>query len=270
VVRALRLFIFIVTLAQVPAQASSLRSAVREHGSSYLAYKSVASLFAQRPFGFLTPKTASDSAVTYDPQTLPAVTEWNSVAEMTARFEKIRDLRWLTTTDHPGFLRRSSWLYPDDGCFARAGLAIMNLAKITPAIPNKIFVFGDLTVLTANSTTGTVEWWYHVAPIVQVQGQKYVLDPALSPRAPIKLEDWLALMSNDIHSLQVAICNSGSYAPDDACDHVTDGIEATANDDQYEFLDNEWSRLVDLKRNPLDELGDKPPWLSPLLPVAGF
>jgi hypothetical protein len=184
---------------------------------------------------------------------------------MNERFAKFRDVRWLETSDHPGFQRRSSWLYPDDGCFARAALAIMHLTQWAFPAPSKIFVFGDLTVNTVNSPSGLVNWWYHVAPIVQVGNQKYVLDPALDPRQPEKLEVWLAKMAGDIHHLEVAICASGSYTPDDSCDHVTDGVEAMASDDQISYLQSEWERLVELKRNPVNELGEKPPWLSPLL-----
>jgi hypothetical protein len=183
---------------------------------------------------------------------------------MNERFARMRDRRWLQTDDHPGFLRRSSWLYPDDGCFARAGLAIMNFAQWALPVPSKIFVFGDLVVKTANSPSGSVSWWYHVAPIVQVGADKYVLDPALEPTHPLKLEDWLAKMSVDVHRLEVAICASGSYTPDDRCDHVTDGVEAVAAGDQIGYLQDEWFRLEELKRDPTRELGAEPPWLSPM------
>jgi hypothetical protein len=262
--------LFAVILISLSAGANSLKSAVRAPGTSYLAYKSIASIFSERPADLSAGKAVSDSSIPYDAKTIPTVTAWESVAAMTQRFEQFRDMRWLTTSDHPGFFRRSSWLYPDDGCFARAGLAIMNLVKMKAAAPNKIFVFGDLRVRTDNALSGYVDWWYHVAPIVQIAGEKYVLDPALSPRAPIKLEDWLALMTPDIHSVEIAICKSGSYSPDDTCDHVTDGVESQAADDQISFLGDEWSRMDDLHRNPSDVLGDNPPWLSPLAPSAGL
>src|SRR5205823_1645100 len=143
-------------------------------------------------------QTPSEVSKPYQADQLRAVTEWESVDAMNRHFQEFRDKRFLISDLQPGFMRRSSWLYPDDGCFARAGLAILNLfqEKVTP--PEKIFVFGNLSVKTANSPDGSVSWWYHVAPIVQIGAEKYVLDPALNPRAPLKLEDWLSLMGNDI------------------------------------------------------------------------
>lgn len=121
-------------------------------------------------------------------------------------------------------------------------------------------MFGNLTVRTANAPSGSVSWWYHVAPIVQVNGQKYVLDPAIEPHGPLKLEDWLARMDTNINRLEVAVCSSGSYSPVDSCDHVSDGVEPVAMGDQQEFLSLEWTRQIELGRNPLDVLGPNPPW----------
>jgi hypothetical protein len=206
-----------------------------------------------------------DSAITYGTAALPAAAAWDADDVMLDRFKRLRDERWMETTDHPGFLRRSSWLYPDDGCFARAGLAIMNLLKWKFPAPSKIFVFGDLNVKTANSAGGGVSWWYHVAPLVEVKGQKYVLDPAIEPRQPLKLDDWLKTMTANPASLQVAICGSGSYTPDDLCDKISDGVESSANGDQPYYLGLEWSRMTELSRDPQKVLGDSPPWLAPLV-----
>jgi hypothetical protein len=79
----------------------------------------------------------------------------------------------------------------------------------------------------------------------------------------MKLEDWLILMVPDARQAQVAICNSGAYIPDDTCARASDGQESTAASDQLEFLTDEWDRLQELNRNPVQELGDSPPWLSP-------
>lgn len=238
------------------------KSAHREPGESYLNYKYLSSLFAEQQNDTASARSAQDSAVVYTNSKLLTVTAWESAAVTTERFIKLRDVRWLATEDRPDFLRRSSWLYPDDGCFARAALAIMNLSHWKIPVPNKIFVFGNLQVKTVNSPSGSVSWWYHVAPIVAVNGQKYVLDPAIEPLRPLKLEEWLLKMSDDVSTLEVAICQSGSYMPSDLCDKVTDGNEATAAQDQISYLSDEWSRLEDLKRNPTIELGDTPPWLA--------
>ncbi len=160
-------------------------------------------------------------------------------------------------------MRRSSWLYPDDGCFARASLAILNLSKWNVAVPKKVFVFGDLRVETKNSPSGFVTWWYHVAPLVEVNGEKFVLDPAIEPSRPLPLGDWLARQSANPDALEVAVCGSGSYTPYDECFKETDGEETSALSEQGYYLDAEWERLQRLGRNPVEELGDLPPWLKP-------
>ncbi len=230
------------------------RSAIRLTGESYLAH--MHSRVRVVPF---RSRTAEEAAVPFG-QPLPATTSWDSMQTMTERFKRVRDERWLEQTYRPGFLRRISWIYPDDGCFARAGLAIFNFAKWAIQVPGKIFAFGDLSVQTANSPFGNVSWWYHVAPVVEVLGEKYVLDPAIEPGMPLPIADWISRMSNRPSSVQVAICGSGSYDPSDLCDKDTDGVESTAQADQPYYLDNEWDRLIELHRDPNQELGDNPPW----------
>lgn len=229
------------------------RSAHREPGVSYRLYKS-----RQHSPRVSTPES---EAVRFGQANLPAATAWKSEATMQEWFGKMRDERFFDDSSHPNFLRRSSWLYPDDGCFARAALGVRNLKQWSQAAPNKIFVFGDLRVKTANSPLGEVTWWYHVAPLVEVDGEKYVLDPALNPKAPLKLREWLGMMGPNIDNLEVAVCGSGSYWPSSDCQVETDGIEAGAMADQQYYLDAEWSRLEELNRNPVNELGELPPWL---------
>lgn len=239
------------------------KSAYREPGVSFEAYKVRAQILSQ---GQVPPPmtTPVDEALVYgkNKTNLPAATVWASANEMNTQFEKFRDYRFLERPTQPGFLRRSSWLYPDDGCFARASLAILNLNRWNVPVPKKVFVFGNLEVQTKNSPWGSVTWWYHVAPLVEVGGVKYVLDPSVEPKNPLRLEDWLARMSNDPDSLQVAVCGSGSYTPYDACQKDTDGVESMALTEQGYFLDSEWQRVLELGRNPENELGDLPPWLE--------
>jgi len=238
------------------------KSAVRERGASYLGYKSVAETFAAVG-GLATPDrvTPMQAAQTGANRNLAAATEWESEQVMIERFSQFRDHRFMTTPNKPNFQRRSSWMYPDDGCFARAALAVRNLVQWTFKAPSKVFVFGDLKVKSANAIGGEVTWWYHVAPMVEINGQKYVLDPAINPAGPLKLDDWLATMSETPENLEVSVCASGSYTPGDDCAKETDGIEAGAQSDQVWYLDMEWQRILDLNRVPEEELGDNPPWL---------
>lgn len=236
------------------------KSARREPGESYRSYKAVASLLSVPQSPLSSGGTPVDLAKQYGSSELPKAVEWESEVEMVKRFSEMRDYRWMSDQQRPDFLRRITWLYPDDGCYARAGLAIRNLHQWNFKAPNKIFIFGDLVVKTPYASPGSVSWWYHVAPIVEVQGQKYVLDPAIEGSEPLKLEAWLARHTDDITKLEVAICASGSYTPYDACARETDGVESTAAADQIPFLSQEWVRILSLGKNPEEELGDNPPW----------
>ncbi|MBX3023089.1 MAG: hypothetical protein KF799_15545 [Bdellovibrionales bacterium] len=253
-------FLIAVTFAQLSfAQDLEGKSARREPGVSYKAYQLRAKLFSKQLMPFSAEKTAVDSAEVFGKATLPKATAWDSEEVMLERFKSFRDQRFLKDSSS-GLMRRSTWLYPDDGCFARAALAVRNLAQQKIAPPSKVFVFGDLNVSTKNAIGGQVSWWYHVAPLVEVNGQKYVLDPAIQPHHPLKLEDWLATMSNTPQNLEVAVCASGSYTPYDSCSTISDGREAIAERDQQGYLPIEWYRLEDLGREPAQELGDNPPW----------
>jgi hypothetical protein len=236
------------------------KSAKRDPNISYKAYMVRAYMLAQQEHLETLAKAAVDSGMSADNAAKMPVAAWSTADELKEHFEFVRDLRFLESPQQPGFKRRSSWLFPDDGCFARAALAVKNLASRNDLPPNKIFVFGNLNVKTNNSPDGSVSWWYHVAPIIEVQGEKYVLDPALEPKHPLRMMDWLKLMG-DPKQMQVAICGSGTYTPNDSCDKTTDGLEKSAGDDQIYYLDAEWDRLLELNRDPHKELGDLPPWM---------
>lgn len=199
------------------------------------------------------------SARLYKPENLPQAIGWSSVEVMQERFEAIRDARFLSLPTNPEFPRRISWLYPKDGCFARAALFNRNAFRMFVPIPDKIFAFGNLRVNTNNSRRGVVGWWYHVAPMVQVGETRYVLDPAIEPNKPLPLEEWLTRMGNPAR-IKVALCRSGTYSPGDNCNKQTDGMELRAERTQKHYLALEESELRRMGRDPEAELGDNPPW----------
>ena len=253
--------ILVVFSAGAYAQDMTGRSAYRAPGTSYLGYKSSSRLFGSDGLQVPDRITPMDAARAGDRSTLPKATEWENEAVMTDHFNQFRDYRFMTVPSRPNFLRRSSWMYPDDGCFARAALAVRNLVQWSIRAPKKVFAFGDLRVKSVNALDGEVTWWYHVAPLVETAGRKYVLDPAIEPSGPIPLEDWLARMSDNPSSIEVSVCESGAYTPSDDCRKSTDGIESGALRDQVWYLEREWHRLEELKRKPHEELGEYPPWL---------
>lgn len=185
---------------------------------------------------------------------------WNRVpviqpAELQLRFEQVREEKPLK--DLQGRARRLTWLYPDDGCYARAELAARLLQAKGATAPAKIFAFGGLAVNTPNHPDGMVSWWYHVAPIVRVGAEYYVFDPAIEPLRPLKAQEWLKIMNAP--EAQISICSTNSYDPDSPCE-TTRTYESSARSDEINFLSMEWTRLQYLGRSPEAELGDRPPW----------
>lgn len=203
--------------------------------------------------------SAIRSARKYSENDLPEATPWRSMRDMQERFEEIRDERFLIHPSEPDFPRRISWLYPKDGCFARAAMFNRNAFRKFIPIPKKVFAFGNLRVKTPNARRGVVGWWYHVAPIVEVNGQKFVLDPSIDYEKPLTLNEWLAKMGNP-ERMKVAICDSGTYSPGDDCRKKTDGLELRAERTQMHYLKLEKNELNRMGRDPESELGEKPPW----------
>jgi hypothetical protein len=180
--------------------------------------------------------------------------------EMIHLFKVIRDTRFLRMEDKPEFERRISWLYPDDGCFARAALSIIKLDREHLLKPAKIFAFGDLLLETPYSSGGYVSWWYHVSTAVSYMGAIYILDPALNPEGPLVVDDWYSKMSSEAGLFGV-VCNSSTYAPFDHCYQDSDISEERILRDGSKYLDLEWERIGLLGFEPMSLLGNNPPWI---------
>lgn len=191
---------------------------------------------------------------------LDAIPRWESRAQVQRGFEQIREVRFNFSDAQPHFARRSTWLFPDDGCFARAALAADNLARWSFPETAKVFSFGNLVVATTNHPSGSVSWWYHVAPIVRVGDEALVLDPALSPLAPMPLTAWLAAQSPDPDRLEAALCNADAYEAMGPCESATASVSRAAMTDQRGFLNLEWRRQEELGRDPTKVLGESPIW----------
>jgi len=209
----------------------------------------------------LLPATSAvGEAVSYAKLDYKSASTVLSPQDAVAVFQKGRDTRFLTTPAQPLFPRRSSWLYPDDGCWARAALFSENMETWNYPRAFKIFAFGNLDVKTANSSQGHVSWWYHVVPGAVVNGHVTVFDPAIEPKNPVTLEEWLLKMVPDLASVRVSICSPKTYTPSSDCQAPLDTEENRAVADQTNYLYAEWQRLLSLKRDPTKELGDSPPW----------
>ena len=234
-------------------------SAYREPEASYLEYlpKSLSGLKNKSRL------TAAEEAIEWDKLEIKKMKDWKKPSLVKEAFEQVRDTRFIKLEDTPDFPRRSSWLYPMDGCFARAGLATKNLQEWKYPEAYKIFVFGNLEVKTANSPDGVVTWWFHVVAAVRQGDEIYVLDPAIESKHAITLKQWLETMTNDLSKVKVSLCDAKSYTPYDYCNGSVPSVNDDGADDQIYYLELEWSNLLQLKREPKEELGEFPPWLKP-------
>lgn len=236
-------------------------SAYRKPGTSYLEYTPKATTVKKES----EVHTAMTAAVNWKKLDAKQMVAWSSLDQVKEAFEKVRDSRFIE--EDPKFLRRSSWLYPYDGCFARAGLANKNMINWKYPEAYKVFVFGDLKVFTANSPTGQVTWWFHVVPAVRYGSEIYVLDPAIEPQQPVLLKKWLETMTLDLDSVKVSLCKAKTYAPTDLCEaEDSESPEDWGLSDQMSYLPREWDNLLSLNRDPRKELGEFPPWLKSVLP----
>jgi hypothetical protein len=101
-------------------------SAKRDPGVSYKAYyKSLQQTFESDS----QPSSSYDVAVPLDQLDQSKIPKWETAALVENAFLRVRDSRFMFTPARPEFARRSSWLYPDDGCYARAALAKKNMIE---------------------------------------------------------------------------------------------------------------------------------------------
>lgn len=215
-------------------------------------------------------------------------------AEIMAFFAESRDDRYLAQSTVPGYPRRISWLYPNDGCFARAEQVIGKIVDESRK-PFKLYALdttynGSLVVKSKNVVPvpgedfGYVNWWYHVVPVVQnTDGDYMVLDASIQPCGPLYWEDWLALMTPDgdisvfddaLTTMRVSISDYNAYGitSDNAYGNTPgytvhlgwsyDHLQLDS-DTGYRYLWKEWNRqTVDLGRDAEDYFGDDPVWLD--------
>lgn len=207
--------------------------------------------------------SAMESAVAYDKADLNQIPEFaKSDDEIQKLFEDIRNIRFLEDPDVTQFPRRISWLYPMDGCFARAEWVAHLIKKNDPTLEfSRVFIFGDLEVKTKNSSSGSVSWWYHVAVIIRHQGKAFVFDPSLEVTRPLELSEWVKLqVPNPSKDAELAICSGNAYSPSSNCSEKSLLSDDEAADEISGYLSYERRNLKKLGRDPQVELGVNPPW----------
>lgn len=212
--------------------------------------------------------SAYDHAVPLAQLPVASFPELQNESELQSLFFLVRDTA-LLKSKQVNFLRRATWIYPDDGCFNRASLAALILEKNNKITPAKLFVYGDLAVQSPNSADGDdVTWWYHVVVSFRVKNQIYAFDPAIDPHKPLTIQQWSARMNrNGKTALKYTVCPSSTYTPYDECPEVWGADDKNKalpfeelSRDAYQFLKSEYDRIKMLGRDPIKELGIQPPW----------
>lgn len=229
-------------------------------------------LGAEAPAAAAAVGTIEQNLTTPNALSFANVPVWSDT-DIAAQFAATRDARYMTTASNPGFQRRISWTYPDDGCFARAEQVDVKVAQAGKPRPYKLFAMSiglKLRVYTSNSPTGLVNWDWHTVPVVKNNaGQVIVLDAALSPCRPLPYKEWLALMTDDVtaefsdpaHGHGVGLGDSNAYFPSSLVTGERSHSADSLNDETQTYLDYEWSRQqFDLGRDPTVVLGASPPW----------
>lgn len=103
--------------------------------------------------------------------------------------------------------------YPEDGCYARASKMSMLLEE-EGIFSGKVFMEGNLCVDTKSCPEGSVNWWYHVAPVVLVEKngklEPFVLDPSLFTK-PVPVKLWQHLQTGGVLEDQSAFYYTERY-----------------------------------------------------------
>lgn len=201
-------------------------------------------------------ESAQSNARPYQNSYFINIPRWDAY-QLQSWFQEVRDERYLDWSGQRNMKRRLTWLYPIDGCYARANMVIRRIRDKKRPIPKKIFVFGNLWFHTAFAPGGKVGWWYHVAPIVDVNGTQYVLDPAIDFNRPIRVNEWLAHMGQP-YDMQIAICGAGTYLPENDCDRKE--VRNLGKTTTMSLMTKEWDSLEQLGHDPELLLGERPPW----------
>ena len=187
--------------------------------------------------------------------TTPEVlTSWPlTFAELEAFASEAFQIR-LHDNPNPGdFLRRGPWLYPANGCYAKAAHVSFLAKQKGLSQPGKIYVYGDLEFDSPFAKNGhRVYWRYHMAAAYLFNGQVFIVDPGMS-QSVLTEQQWLNLISPSPQNVRVKYCDENSYSPLSSC---VGGRGNGANLSHVRgVLRDEWSNLRRLGYDPYVLLG---------------
>jgi hypothetical protein len=187
--------------------------------------------------------TAHQAAGKFELLDLKSLPAWEK-DEYDKMYDEIRDKKFLS---YDGEARRIPWLYARDGCHMRSTHFNQEAKRLGYKVPKKIFIFGSLQMRGTIIPYGAVDPWFHAAPIIQVDGEPMVLDPAVSFSRPLPLKTWISYVAKDLNKVIYSICSSGTYMQTSSC--YNPGPIDTAR------LNKETQLYLRFERNILKNLG---------------
>lgn len=189
--------------------------------------------------------------VRYHQLDLSIVPEYGSPEELKEAFEFIRDTKFLT---YKGIERKIPWLFVKEFCHVRAQHAINELEAAGYIKPQKIFLHGILNIENKYFKLKEGEMiWQHIAPIVKLENEHYVLDPAINNQRPLTLHEWISSMTTDYEKIMVAVCSGDTYIQSSSC-YNPDPNDIKV---QKQFaIDTEWA--LRFEWNVIKNKGDDP------------
>lgn len=190
-----------------------------------------------------------------EPQDIGGIPEWrHGPAALNRLFLSALNVRHYDNPNSRAFRRKAPWLYPIDGCYAKAAHVSYIAGNLGYSRPGKIYAYGSLRARSPYARNGsTVYWSYHMAAAYHIGATVWVLDPIVNAAAPVTQAQWLAAISNNPARVQVALCDSRSYSPHSPC--RGGGGNGAYLGHIEEFLRLEWSNLLRLGFSPVDLLG---------------
>jgi hypothetical protein len=199
------------------------------------------------------PKTQPESGIGLPPSTTNKLT---AVIPDLATAQMIFDYFTQQSCDLPGpygIDQCISFQYTEDGCYARAHKMRWILQNKYHYYVQKVFSFAnsgnDELGVTANKWGGCcINWWYHVAPLVNIRtpsGVKaYVMDPAMF-NTPVLLSAWLGAQQDKrcpvsgrtIHVSMYSIQPDSAYWPHNTAGtaYDTDPKYISTNSTLYDY-----------------------------------
>ncbi len=175
------------------------------------------------------------------------------IEQLTAFATEAAQIRMHDNPNPGNFLRRGPWLYPANGCYAKAAhVSYLAKQKRLPQ-PGKIYAYGNLEFDSPYAKNGRrVYWRYHMAAAYIFNGQVLVVDPGMSA-TPITQEEWFRLISPTPQTIRAKYCDVRNYSPLATC---VGGSGNGANLSHVRgILRDEWRNLLRLGFNPQSLLG---------------